>query len=222
MPKATPPRTKGTAKKTKRPAALRQDPHGVPEGERALEAAIGREVRRLRERAGLTLQDLSGAASLSQGMLSKIENGGTSPSLATIQALSKALNVPVTALFRGVEEIRDATFVKAGEGLKIERRGTRAGHQYELLGHSPHGDVVVEPYLITLTAESDVFPSFQHPGFEFIYMIKGELVYRHGSATYTLTPGDALSFESDVPHGPYDLKKLPIEFLSIITYARDV
>lgn len=216
-----PPTSRASRKPSGKPA-LGQDPHGSHDGERALEAAIGREVRRLRERADLTLQDLSHAASISPGMLSKIENGGTSPSLSTIQALSKALNVPVTALFRGVEEIRDATFVKAGEGLKIERRGTRAGHQYELLGHSPHGDVVVEPYLITLTTESDVFPTFQHPGFEFIYMIRGELVYRHGSETYTLKPGDALSFESDVPHGPYDLKKLPIQFLSIITYARDV
>ena len=49
-------------------------------------------------------------------------------------------------------------------GLTIERRGTRAGHQYQLLGHVPTGPLMVEPYLITLTAESDVFPTFQHDG----------------------------------------------------------
>src|SRR5690242_21598953 len=91
-------------------------------------------------------------AGLSPGMLSKIENGMTSPSLATLQALSRALNVPVTALFRKFEEHRDASFVRSGEGLKIERRGTRAGHQYQLLGHlASHRDLVVEPYMITLT-----------------------------------------------------------------------
>ena len=104
-------------------------------------------------------------------MLSKIENGLTSPSLATLKALSGALNVPVTAFFRKYEEERDATFVKAGQGLNIERRGTRAGHQYQLLGHTVGKQVFVEPYLITLTEKSDVFPLFQHDGVEFIYML---------------------------------------------------
>lgn len=76
---------------------------------------------------GLTIAELAKAADLQAGMLSKIENGATSPSLASLQALSRALQVPVTALFRGFEEIRDATFVKAGQGLTIERRGTRRG-----------------------------------------------------------------------------------------------
>ena len=91
--------------------------------------------------------------------------------------------MPVTAFFRRFEEERSAVFVKAGEGLEIERRGTRAGHQYNLLGHigSNTVGVVVEPYLITLSANSDVFPTFQHEGMEFLYMLEGEVVYRHGS-----------------------------------------
>jgi transcriptional regulator with XRE-family HTH domain len=121
-----------------RPQLPYQEPHGPgPSGGKLLEEAIGRAVRRFREKLGLTISELAKAAGMSAGMLSKIENGATSPSLASLQALSRALHVPVTALFKGYEEIRDATFVKAGQGLTIERRGTRAGHQYELLGHSP-------------------------------------------------------------------------------------
>ena len=203
-------------------ARLVQDPHaGDTGGQRLLEQAIGRSVRRFREKMSLTINGLSKASGISTGMLSKIENGTTSPSLSTIQSLSRALNVPVTSLFRDFEETRDATFVKAGKGLKIERRGTRAGHQYELLGHAPHGPIVVEPYLITLSEESDVFPIFQHPGLEFIYMLEGELVYRHGGEVYTLQPGDALFFDSNAPHGPEELRDLPIRFLSVISYARD-
>lgn len=201
---------------------LTQDPHvAKPAGKGLLEQAIGRTVRQFREKNGLTIQELSNASGISNGMLSKIEHGTTSPSLSTIQSLSRALNVPVTSLFRDFEETRDATFVKAGKGLKIERRGTRAGHQYELLGHAPHGTLVVEPYLITLTEQSDVFPIFQHPGLEFIYMLEGILVYRHGSELYVLEPGDSLFFDSDVPHGPEELRALPIRFLSNISYARD-
>jgi transcriptional regulator with XRE-family HTH domain len=212
----------GGTRRVRRGAAHRldQDPHAPP-GRRLLEEAIGRAVRQFREKAGLTIQDLSAGSGLSAGMLSKIENGTTSPSLATLQALSRALGVPVTGLFRSFEESRDATFVKAGSGLKIERRGTRAGHQYELLGHVPHGPVAVEPYLVTLTEESDVFPIFQHSGLEFIYLLEGEVLYRHGAQTYLLQPGDALFFDADAPHGPEELRKLPIRMLSVISYARD-
>ncbi|MBG1232311.1 helix-turn-helix domain-containing protein [Aestuariivirga litoralis] len=199
-----------------------QNPHKADEGQgRYLEEAIGREVRRYREKANLTIADLARSADLSAGMLSKIENGATSASLGTLQALSKALQVPFTALFKSYEEIRDATFVKAGQGLTIERRGTRAGHQYQLLGHTTHGPVMVEPYLITLRHESDVFPTFQHAGMEFLYMLEGNVLYRHGEKTYDMHPGDALFFDAEAPHGPEEMRKLPARYLSIISYRRD-
>ena len=188
---------------------------------RTLENAIGAQVREYRKHAGLTVSELASVADISTGMLSKIENGQTSPSLGTLQALSVALHVPVTAFFRRFEEERNATYVKAGQGLKIERRGTRAGHQYHLLGHTMRKNLAVEPYLIELLAHSDVFPLFQHDGVEFLYMLEGEVGYRHGSETYVLKPGDSLFFDADVPHGPDELRKLPIRFISVITYARN-
>jgi transcriptional regulator with XRE-family HTH domain len=201
---------------------VNQDPHRIAHAEgRHLEQAIGREVRNFREKLGLTIAELAKSSGISAGMLSKIENGTTSPSLSTLQALSRALHVPVTALFRSFEETNEATFVKAGQGLTIERRGTRAGHQYQLLGHTPHGSLVVEPYLITLTDDSDVFPIFQHSGLEFLYMLQGEVAYRHGTKTYVLTPGDSLFFDAEAPHGPEDLRRLPIRFLSVICYTRE-
>ena len=197
------------------------DPAHTQASESALEQAIGRQVKRYRKQLGLTITDLCERTGLSAGMMSKIENGNTSPSLATLRSLSTALNVPVTSLFREFEEQRDATFVKAGQGLAIERQGTRAGHQYQLLGHSVHSDVSVEPYLITLDKDSDVFPIFQHAGVEFLYILDGCMVYRHLNATYTMTPGDSLFFDSDAPHGPEELVDLPVKFLSVITHARD-
>lgn len=188
--------------------------------ENQLEIAIGEQVRAFRKQLHMTVAEVAGQADVSPGMLSKIENGLTSPSLATLKALSGALNVPVTAFFRKYEEERDATFVKAGQGLNIERRGTRAGHQYQLLGHTAGKQVFVEPYLISLTEESDVFPLFQHDGVEFIYMLAGEVIYRHGSETYRMTPGDSLFFDADAPHGPEELISLPIRFLAVIVEPR--
>ena len=195
-----------------------QDPVGpVSERSNRLEDAIGRQGRVYRTQLGMTIANLARQADLSPGMLSKIENGQTSPSLTTLQSLAAALNVPVTALFRQYEQDREASFVKAGKGLVIDRRGTRAGHQYHLLGHSV-GDRATraEPYLIVISEPSDVFPLFQHDGVEFIYILEGEMVYRHGSHVYAMGPGDSLYFDADAPHGPEELKQLPIRFLSFI------
>ncbi|MBB4105628.1 helix-turn-helix domain-containing protein [Allorhizobium borbori] len=199
-----------------------QNPHAVRDDARDnnLERAIGHEVRTLRKKLGITGADLASATGISLGMLSKIENGNTSPSLTTLQSLAQALGVQVTAFFRRFEEQHDAVHVKAGEGVELERRGTRAGHQYNLLGHIGNNTagVVVEPYLITLTTGSDVFPTFQHEGLEFLYMLEGEVQYRHGDRLYPMTPGDSLYFDADAPHGPEVLVKLPARFLSIICY----
>ena len=77
--------------------AFDQDPHRVRElSERNLEVAIGREVRAFRRQQGMTVADLAGVTGLSIGMLSKIENGITSPSLTTLQILSHAFSTPIT------------------------------------------------------------------------------------------------------------------------------
>ena len=204
-------------------AALTQDPHALREPrENNLERAIGHEVRERRKVLGITVADLAAAAGLSSGMLSKIENGNISPSLTTLQTLSQALGVPITAFLRRYEATRNAVFVKAGAGVELERRGTRAGHQYNLLGHIDEntGGVTVEPYLITLTADSDVFPTFQHAGLEFLHMLEGEVVYRHGDRRFHMRPGDSLFFDADAPHGPEDLLVLPARYLSIIAYPQ--
>jgi transcriptional regulator with XRE-family HTH domain len=189
-------------------------------GELQLEVSIGRKVRLLRQRLQLTAIELAAQAGLSPGMLSKIENGGTSPSLSTLQALSRALNVPMTSFFADFEERRDCSYVRAGQGVLIERRGTKSGHRYELLGHSLSGDIIVEPYLITLSEDAEPYVLFQHDGVEFIYMLTGKVIYRHADKLYPMTAGDALFFDAGAPHGPEDLVERPMTYLSIIIYPR--
>lgn len=204
-------------------ASLNQDPHRLKgEREKILELAIGREVRANRRQQNITVADLAQMTGISIGMVSKIENGNTSPSLSTLETLSNALGVTLTSFFRRFEESRSAIHTKAGEGIEMERAGTRAGHQYNLLGHlgSNASGVMVEPYLITLNEKSDIFPTFQHDGVEMLYMLEGEVSYRHGDHLYALKPGDTLFFDADAPHGPEILQKLPALYLSIISYPQ--
>ena len=152
---------------------------------------------------------------------SKIEAGSISTSLSTLKALAHALNVPIAELFAEVEDRRDCSVVPAGQGLSIDRRGTQAGHHYELLGHALRGPIVVEPYLITLSRDAGAFSRFRHRGTEFLFMLEGVIRYRHGDNSHRLAPGDAMLFDSAALHGPEDLLELPARFLSVIMYARD-
>jgi quercetin dioxygenase-like cupin family protein len=77
----------------------------------------------------------------------------------------------------------------------------------------------MEAHLVHLTESSEVFPLFQHPGTELLYMLEGSMVYGHGSASYTLHPGDALQLDGEGAHGPRELLTLPIRFLSVVAHS---
>jgi DNA-binding XRE family transcriptional regulator len=189
--------------------------------ERDLERALGNQIRILRRQHDLSVSDLASAAGISNGMLSKIENGAISASLSTLQAISRVLQAPLSSLFASFEDRQDCSYVPAGQGLTIDRRGTKVGHVYQLLGHALRGDVAVEPYLITLRENAEPHVSFSHGGVELIYMLEGEVVYRHGSETYDLKPGDALLFDSSALHGPESIVSTETRYLSVIIYPRN-
>ncbi len=187
--------------------------------EGGLERAIADQVRFYRQSAGVSVAEMATRVGISKAMLSKIENAQTSCSLTTLSRLAAGLDVPVTALFRGVDAEREAVFIPAGHGAQIVRRGSRHGHLYELLGplRGPHKRM--EAVVVTLTEASEVFPLFQHPGTELIYLLDGAMVYGHGEASYSLGPGDALQFDGEGAHGPVELPELPVRFLSVTAYG---
>ncbi|MGH3398629.1 MAG: helix-turn-helix domain-containing protein [Streptosporangiaceae bacterium] len=183
--------------------------------EEALGAAIAQRVREFRLQLGWTVGQLAAQSGMSKGMLSKIENAQASPSLATLARLSEALQVPVTAFFRGLNEEQDVLYVRAGKGLDIEHKGSGDGRRYESLGIMRAPNNMLEPVRVTLSERSDTFPLYQHAGTELIYMLSGRMEYGYGSSRYVLESGDALQFVGGVPHGPAALVELPIQFLSI-------
>jgi transcriptional regulator with XRE-family HTH domain len=189
----------------------------------ATSASVGRQLgavaRRVRESQDLTLTDVASSAGISAGMLSRLETGHVTPSLETLVALARSLGVrPALLLQQLGGDDEDAQLVPAGQGLEVVRRGTRRGHTYHLLAAQRGPRKSFEPFLVTPTDKSEVFPGFQHPGTEFIYLLGGSLTYRHGTNSYPLQAGDSLSFRGDVPHGPETLDKVPIRMLSIIIY----
>ena len=185
----------------------------------SLERYLGNTLREIRLKHGLTIADVATLANISRGMLSKIENAQTATSLETLSRLAQALGVSLATLFKSYDvPSGSAQLVPKGEGMEVVRRGTKRGHTYHLLSYGQGPTKTFEPFLITIDHESESFPIFEHPGTEFIYMLEGSIEYRHGQHTYVLNPGDALTFDGEVPHGPEKMIQCPIRFLSILMY----
>ncbi len=195
-------------------------PGAVAGNGKSLDRFLGNVIRELRLKDNLTIAEVAAQAGVSRGMISKIENGQVSTSLETLSKIAQALGVSLAHLFRHYDmPSGGAQLVRSGEGMEVVRRGTRRGHTYHLLAYDQGPRKSFEPFLITMDDASEVFPTFEHPGTEFIYMLRGKIEYRHGQQTYLLEPGDSLTFRGDVPHGPERLLELPIHFLSIIIYG---
>lgn len=188
--------------------------------ERSLDRHLGNVIRELRQRDHLTIADVASQAGISRGMLSKIETAQATASLDTLARIADALGVSMAHLFRHYNTPSGgAQLVKRGEGMEVVRRGTRRGHTYHLLAYDQGPKKTFEPFLVTMDDASEVFPTFEHPGTEFIHILEGRIEYRHGQQTYELGPGDSLTFRGDVPHGPERLIQTPIRMLSIIVYG---
>lgn len=187
-----------------------------------LQRYLGRSLRDHRREHALTISEVSELARISPGMLSKIENGQVTPTLDVIERTCTALGMTLGQLFQNYA-VPDGTaqHIKSGLGMEVVRVGTRRGHTYHLLAYGRGPRKLFEPFLITMNNQSEAFPSFQHEGTEFIYMLHGKIEYRHGRNTYRLESGDSLTFSGNVLHGPENLIEVPIRFLSIIIYGEN-
>jgi transcriptional regulator with XRE-family HTH domain len=168
--------------------------------------------------------------------LTTLSNAPPEPS----RSLEKALGLQVRLLRREQElslnELAAAAGISVGMMSKIENGqispslstiralaealNTPFTSLFELLGAVLGGDIVVEPYLITLQSDAEAYTGFRHAGTELIYMLTGEVIYRHSEQTFRLKPGDTLLFDSGALHGPETLVKVPMTYLSIIIYPR--
>jgi transcriptional regulator with XRE-family HTH domain len=187
-----------------------------------LEQYLGLQIKRQRQAQDLKLSDVAKIADISQGMLSKIENAQVSTSLDTLSRLCDVLGLPLSKLFSEYDQQDgSALLVKADQGMEVVRRGTEKGHTYHLLNHTRGPKKSFEAYMVSMDDASEEFPTFSHPGTEFLHLLEGELIYRHGNQLYRMEAGDSLTFEGEIPHGPEVLVQVPIRMLSIMNYGSD-
>lgn len=185
----------------------------------SVEAQIGQRIRALRGERNVTLDQLAAEVKLTKGQLSKIENGKVSSPVSTLTRIASALGIQVGALFDFSDHEARAVLVRREERREIAGRGSKLGHSYETLAYGLPFDKDFEPYFMTIE-EKKINPAkniFKHPGHEFLFLLEGNMVYRHRDRTFEMKPGDALFFDGNYEHGPVSVSGVPVRFLSIIS-----
>ena len=165
-------------------------------------ANVGERVKGVREKRGLSLQDVSQRTDIDVSMLSQIEEGTVAPPLGIIIKLAKALEMKMGYFISG-EEDRPYTIVRHHDRKVVSRYDSKKakyyGYEYESL--APHKkDRHMEPFLVKLEAAETEEERSAHDGQEFIFVLQGQMEVRLGEEIHILDPGDAIYYDSTVPH----------------------
>lgn len=164
---------------------------------------LGNQVRKLRNKRSLTLQDLAGLTGLSKPNLSQIENNLVTPPIATLLKIATALGVPIGYFFQESPQERNMIVVRKEDRYGVAKGPhiSHIGYQYEPLAY-PKIDKSMEPFIVEMEereASDIVFNN--HRGEEFLYVLHGCLEFYYGEDRVLLAEGDSLYFDSIIPHG---------------------
>ncbi len=161
---------------------------------------VGPRIRALREAGGLSLRDLSERSGVSAPMLSQVERGETSPTLAVAGRIASGLELSLSQLLR-IDEGGAVSVVRAGEDKPTRTRG---GHRTEVLTPSLPGQRaelsrhVLAPGASTGDAGD---PPLHEPGArEVAHVQDGEVVLVVEGTRHDLRAGDTVTFDADLPH----------------------
>ncbi|HEX4730619.1 MAG TPA: XRE family transcriptional regulator [Solirubrobacterales bacterium] len=177
--------------------------------------AVGPRVRALRDAMSLSLRDLADRSGVSAQMLSQVERGETSPTLAVAAKIAAGLELTLSQLLR-LDEGQHVAVSRAAE----RRSSRRGGHRIEELTPPLPGqraDVslhVLEPGASTGGASD---PPMHEPGSrETAVVLAGELVLVHEGTRTELQEGDSVTFDADLPHHFENEGTEPTRFIAVI------
>tara|TARA_B100000575_G_C23119742_1_gene647797 strand:- start:605 stop:1246 length:642 start_codon:yes stop_codon:yes gene_type:complete len=181
-----------------------------------LSKIVGQSVKTQRQIAGMSLRELAKLSNISAAMVSRIENGQVSPSLATLEALAEALAISVITFFADSVQTADVNFVKAGNGLPAQRNFADHSHDFRILGS--HGKSPLEFEAVSVNIDrrpENNHPRYMNRGFVFITVTEGDCIYGCGQQDYSMSKGDSISFDAELLHGIKRVVSKSVSYISV-------
>lgn len=159
---------------------------------------IGLALKDRRTKLGMSIRDLANICQIAPSTISLIENGKTSPNLLSLKAICDALNIPVFSLLLEEEESK----------VKLVRKGEQSTFVRNVSNGKPLTERLIiqgvnEMYaaLVHVPALSDSGSYAHHGGEEFVFVLKGSVVYDlEGKSRYELSEHDTLYYPNYIGH----------------------
>ncbi len=165
---------------------------------------IGSKIKHLRTAAGISIEELAGAAGINDVQMRLIESDELMPSISTLIKLSRRIGVRLGTILDG-EEHPGPAVTRQGESLPtVSTSNSNTTANKHLMFYAlaeKKRDRNMEPYMVDVEyVEPDAKNMSNHEGEEFIYVLDGEIELRYGSEVYRLSQGDSIYYDSLVPH----------------------
>lgn len=163
---------------------------------------IGKRIKEIRLENRITLKEIALEAGVSKGLLSKIENGRTIPSLPVLIQIIKVLKTDLSQFFEGISnEIAYSYIHKKAIEYEPEQKENAEGFQYFSILNTSVTNAVFQSVLLKLSPGAKR-EKVVTDGFTFLYLIEGTVNYLLGNEMITLETGDSLFFDGKIPHVP--------------------
>lgn len=183
--------------------------------EREVGRALGARLRAARDAAGLTLKALAAATGLSQPFLSRLERGLVSASIANLLQVARALGVPLAELLEGEAP-------PPAPGWAVHRGGPRVaadGYSFRQLASGLRGRRM-DAFVLDFPPGEGMDLVVAHEGEELLYVLEGRVRFRFGAEEALLGPGDAVQFDSSLPHTAENAGPRPARLLMVTAPGR--
>lgn len=173
--------------------------------------SIGRKIKDLRNRKGLTQQELADRTELTKGFISQLERGLVSPSVVTLLDLIECLGVTASEFFKEAEE-EQVVFSEQGYFEKVDESGNSiqwivpTAQKYRM-----------EPLLVVVQPHQSLEEDKPHDGEEFGYVIAGKLKLHLGEKVYQVKAGESFYYPAKWEHRIENPGNRPAKFIWVST-----
>jgi len=177
---------------------------------------IGKRIKELRKSKQKTISDIALKAGVTAGLISKIENGRTIPSLPVFLKIVDALGVELRDFFDGIQKGNKANFLvmRKDESEVIEKEDEAVGFTYNYLFSKSLNSVGFQSVLLEVEPNSER-EKVTTDAFEFKYVLSGECYYIIDDQEVLLYEGDSIFFDGRIPHVPVNRGSVTSKMLVI-------
>jgi transcriptional regulator with XRE-family HTH domain len=176
---------------------------------------IAQKIRATRLQKNMTIQQLAQRSNVSKGLLSKIENSRTLPSLPVFVTIIQNLDISLKEFFQEMvlTNGKDYLLVKKNQSITMEREGqTGFNYQYILSQNMPNCNM--EAMILTIEPGAKGRPAATD-GYEFRYILSGVCEYQIHNEMIVMEEGDAIYYDASIPHLPMNPSRRKVVMLLI-------